>query len=152
MAKEEQIRKAIDNLDEATAKDALALLLADTSSGTKTQTANNPINQEAGQFANFAQAILWLKSKYKFQELNAFTTEADLVYVNTGDRRILLTDTTVGPRKNPEPQMENSNSFNIETNSNSNINESSNENSSSEDMDNAFEPLKKNDRFNNLEL
>ena len=79
MAKEEQIRKAIDNLDETTAKDALALLLADTSSGTKTQTANNPTNQEAGQFANFAQAILWLKSKYKFQELNAFTTEADLV-------------------------------------------------------------------------
>ena len=139
MSKEEQIRSAINNLDDSTAKDALALLL---SSGTTTQ---KTISQSDGlsdkQFSNFAQAINWLKSKYKFQELSVFSTEADLVYVNTGDRKVLITDTTVKPREIQRPVADETLLNNSET-------DFENKN----DIDNAFEPMQKNDRFSNLEL
>lgn len=95
MASEEQIRKAIDGLDESTAKDALALLLAEGGAGSgqsSNSTGRTADAAHGGDFENFAQAIGWLKSRYTFQELAAFTTEADLVYVKAGDRRILLTD------------------------------------------------------------
>lgn len=62
-----------------------------------------------------------------------FSTEADLVYVNTGDRKVLLTDTSVKPRELPKP-TEPQNSDN------------------SDNPENAFEPINKNGRFSNLEL
>lgn len=123
MEKEEQLRNAIKNLDEETAKDALALVLANKNIS-QTNTSN------VKDFSNFAQAIIWLKNKYNFKELESFSTEADLVYVNTGDRKILLTD------KNAVQ---------------SNTNTDSNEPSIAETED-VFEPLQKNGRFSNLEL
>jgi hypothetical protein len=57
-----------------------------------------PSQQVAGMdkpnLANFAQAIIYMKKHYDFEELTHFTTEADLVYVTAGERRILLTDRT----------------------------------------------------------
>ena len=99
MVQEEYIRTVLENYDNETLKDALALLLAENA-----QSSNNVIQTRSNanfdlNFSNFAQAISWLKSKFKFQELDAFSTEADLVYVNTGDRKVLLTDTTVKQRE-----------------------------------------------------
>lgn len=160
MSKEEQIRSAINNLDDSTAKDALALLLSGgvTTQKTTSQTAGIPDKQ----FANFAQAINWLKSKYKFQELSVFSTEADLVYVNTGDRKVLITDTTVKPRENQHPVVDESLLNNGDTdfeNSFENITEKKTvqpqpvqKEENKNDIDNAFEPMQKNDRFSNLEL
>ncbi len=172
--REEQIRKAVDDLDEAVAKDALALLLAGTGAdaerngGFKTRTAETV---PGTNFANFAQAIGWLKSKYAFQELEAFTTEADLVYVQTGDRRILLTDKSalasvhgkgaqehaayqagrfenawepITSAKKPSLQEESSAKTEEET--------ATPQKQAETDMDDAFEPLPKNGRFSNLEL
>jgi hypothetical protein len=48
---------------------------------------------------NFAQAVLFLKENYNFAELELFSTEADLVYVSSGARRILLTDLSVPAEK-----------------------------------------------------
>ena len=174
MSKEEQIRTAIDNLDEQTAKDALALLLAGNTAGLKRPefTSSTETDSISGsmKFANFSQAILWLKSKYKFQELDAFSTEADLVYVNTGDRKILLTDTSakakqvsgegrslhlddfenaweniVSNKKNPENVGQIAEYHNRES-------DNKTEQNNPEEFDQAFEPLPKNSRFSNLEL
>ncbi|MBQ8678963.1 MAG: hypothetical protein IJ530_04285 [Treponema sp.] len=135
MPKVEQIRAAIDSLDDSVAKDTLALLLTEQAEhGVTEKEAVVSGNSSAEMnFDNFAQAINFLKAKYKFQELSLFTTEADLVYVNTGDRKVLLTDTSVKPRKIPKPseQQDSDNPNNPE---------------------NAFEPLNKNGRFSNLEL
>jgi len=92
---EEKIRASINEMDEDIVKDTLAILLSKNSA---------PISESQNvtqktDYKNFAQAILDLKRKYKFQELDLFSTEADLVYVNAGDRKILLTDKTVTPPK-----------------------------------------------------
>ena len=174
MSKEEQIRTAIDNLDEQTAKDALALLLAGNTAGLKRPefTSSTEIDSISGsmKFANFSQAILWLKSKYKFQELDAFSTEADLVYVNTGDRKILLTDTSVKEKQvsgeerslhldDFENAWENivSNKKNLENvgqiaEYHNRESDNKTEQNNPEEFDQAFEPLPKNSRFSNLEL
>lgn len=129
MSNVEKIRAAISNLDDSVAKDTLALLLAEKEvQGTKKgKDTVNQIPNDKTAFDNFAQAINFLKAKYKFQELSLFSTEADLVYVNTGDRKVLLTDTSVKPKENTRPTEQ-------------------------QDFENAFEPLNKNGRFSNLEL
>lgn len=129
MSNVEKIRATISNLDDSVAKDTLALLLAEKEvQGTrKGKDTVNQIPNDKTAFDNFAQAINFLKAKYKFQELSLFSTEADLVYVNTGDRKVLLTDTSVKPKENTRP-------------------------SEQQDFENAFEPLNKNGRFSNLEL
>lgn len=135
MSKVEQIRAAIDNLDDSIAKDTLALLLTEQERHGVTEKAlslSTTPNIETN-FDNFAQAITFLKAKYEFQELSLFMTEADLVYVNTGDRKILLTDTSVKPREIPKPSEKE---------------DSENPNN----PENAFEPVNKNGRFSNLEL
>ena len=133
MAKEEQIRASIDSLDPETLKDMLAILLAkdDTNSGSTASHANTSSN-----YKNFAQAILDLKRNYKFSELNAFTTEADLVYVQAGDRRILLTE------KNAEPVIPQNT---VQPNNNAApVNQKEAENTEVDSMDNAFENIKPN--------
>lgn len=129
MSNVEKIRAAISNLDDSVAKDTLALLLAEKEvQGTKKgKDTVNQIPNDKTAFDNFAQAINFLKAKYKFQELSLFSTEADLVYVNTEDRKVLLTDTSVKPKENTRPTEQ-------------------------QDFENAFEPLNKNGRFSNLEL
>ena len=100
MKSEEQIKSAVYNMDEATLRNCLALLLSGNVSTVRTDSSNTSRNSGMGDFDNFAQAIGYLKNHYHFQELNDFTTEADLVYVKAGDRKVLLTDTTVKPREN----------------------------------------------------
>ena len=179
MASEEQIRKAVDGLDEGTAKDALALLLAGKGadagrSGISTSRAADAAH--GGDLANFAQAIGWLKSRYDFQELAAFTTEADLVYVKAGDRRILLTDrnaptasvvTEARPDARRFPAYQEG-SFESAWESVVSARQAEPPKTAGQPapaeetvplpeqtkdgMDNAFEPLPKNGRFSNLEL
>jgi hypothetical protein len=168
MEQEEYIRTVLENYDNETLKDALALLLAE-----NVQSSNNVIQTRSNanfdsNFSNFAQAISWLKSKFKFQELDAFSTEADLVYVNTGDRKVLLTDTTVKQRE-LQNNFTSNNRDNFEDaweNITSNKNDSHNELQENvenknikeekieqkDDFENAFEPKQKNSRFSNLEL
>ena len=85
----EEIRAALQDVSPETLADALALVFAE---------GKAPSQQVAGMdkpnLANFAQAILYLKKNYGFEELDHFSTEADLVYVNAGERRVLLTDRT----------------------------------------------------------
>lgn len=85
--KPEEIRSAIDNLSIEQMKDVLSIVLAEAKPSSQVIAGkDNP------ELVNFAQAIIFLKQNYDFEELDYFNTEADLVYVNTGDRRILLTD------------------------------------------------------------
>jgi hypothetical protein len=137
--KEEEIRTAIDGMDGSALKDTLALLLSENSSSVQ------PAVQTAQpDYANFAQALLALKKKYKFPELTLFTTEADLVYVQTGDRRILLTDRDAAA-KQPASQPESDTSFPAP------VQEQPSE--IQNDMDNAFEPqTKETGRFGRLEM
>jgi hypothetical protein len=85
--KVEEIRSALGEASPETLADALAIFLVE---------GKSPSQAIAGmdkpELANFAQAIMYLKRNYGFAELDLFATEADLVYVNVGDRRILLTD------------------------------------------------------------
>lgn len=135
MSKEEQIRSSIDHVDSEILKDTLALLLAKNDNAVSTQK-----NTITSNYKNFAQAILDLKKNYKFPELNAFSTEADLVYVQAGDRRILLTE------RNPEPIAKDSHD------SESSVINKDND-SQQDSMDNAFENIKPNDsRFSHLEF
>jgi hypothetical protein len=103
--RETEIRSALDNTGRETLADALAVLLAQGST---------PHEAVAGssrpELTNFAQAILYLKKNYDFEELELFSTEADLVYVQTADRKILLSDrmqssslidTAFGTKKTP---------------------------------------------------
>lgn len=178
MASEEQIRKAVDGLDEDTAKDALALLLAGKGaeagrSGISTGRAADAAH--GGDLANFAQAIGWLKSKYNFQELEAFTTEADLVYVKAGDRRILLTNRNAPAASVTEARSDarrfpayQEGSFESAWEPVVSARQADPPNTSGQPapaeeamplpeqtkdgMDDAFEPLPKNGRFSNLEL
>ena len=135
MSKVEQIRAAIDNLDDSIAKDTLALLLTEQERlGVTEKALSLSTTPNIGtNFDNFAQAITFLKAKYEFQELSLFMTEADLVYVNTGDRKVLLTDTSVKPREIPKSSEKE---------------DSENPNN----PENAFESVNKNGRFSNLEL
>jgi hypothetical protein len=111
-------------------------------------------------FDNFAQVISWLKSKYDFQELRAFYTEADLVYVNTGDRKVLLSDTSVKPveiEKRANSEFDDAwepviSKTQIERNETRRQEEKKLVTEGSQDINNAFEPLKKKGRFSNLEL
>jgi hypothetical protein len=84
---ENEIRSAVAGMEKETLADALALLLA------RGGTPREPVaGGSRPELANFAQAVLYLKKNYDFEELDLFSTEADLVYVQTADRRILLTD------------------------------------------------------------
>jgi len=85
--KAEEIRAALDGVSPETLADALAIVFAE---GKAPSQAVAGMNKP--ELANFAQAIMYLKKNYDFDELEQFTTEADLVYVNAGDRRVLLTD------------------------------------------------------------
>ena len=137
--KEEEIRTAIDGMNETTLKDTLALLLADNS--TSTQAA---VQTTQPAYANFAQALLALKKKYKFPELTLFTTEADLVYIQTGDRRVLLTDRDAAA-KQPAPYPVQDTTY-VDP-----MPEQKTE--TQNDMDNAFEPqTKETGRFGRLEM
>lgn len=132
MSKQEQIRASIENMNDSLVKDALSIILSKESA--QPATIKNEINSN---YKNFAQAILSLKNKYKFPELNYFLVEADLVYVNAGDRRVLLTDKNA-VLQNPQPHTE-QHDFIPEKNDDS--------------IENAFEPLKTNEnRFSHLEL
>ena len=81
---EEHIRAVLEDIDASLVREALAFFLADR------ERSSPP--QEVHEFVNFAQVIAFLKKNYAFAELDLFFTEADLVYVNTGGRRILLSD------------------------------------------------------------
>jgi hypothetical protein len=90
---EKNIRAALEVLDRDLVIDALALLLAEKGEPPP------PPGKDTPEFANFAQAILFLKKNHDFAELDLFSTEADLVYITAGERRILLTDTPVSRPK-----------------------------------------------------
>jgi hypothetical protein len=83
----EEVRSSINEMSKEALADALALFLSQ---------GNTPGQSVAGmdrpELANFAQALQYLKRNYDFEELDYFSTEADLVYVQTGGRRTLLTD------------------------------------------------------------
>jgi len=85
--KAEEVRAALQDVSPEILADALAIVFTE---------GKGPSQAVAGmdkpELANFAQAILYLKKNYDFEELEHFSTEADLVYVNSGDRRVLLTD------------------------------------------------------------
>jgi len=82
----EEIRAALQDVSQETLADALTIVFTE---------GKAPSRQVAGMdkpnLVNFAQAITYLKKHYGFEELEHFTTEADLVYVTAGERRILLT-------------------------------------------------------------
>jgi len=85
--KADEIRAAVKDISQETLADALAIALAE--GGAPTQAV---AGMDKPELANFAQAVAYLKKNYGFEELEYFSTEADLVYVNAGDRRVLLTD------------------------------------------------------------
>lgn len=87
MNKEEEIRSSIDKMNPEILKDTLSILL----SSNVSKNNQNPETSVA-QYKNFAQLILDMKKQYNFHELDLFSTEADLVYIQAGDRRILLTN------------------------------------------------------------
>ena len=82
----EQTRKSLMNAEREQLIDMLALSLTEAKEPTDVSAGTKP------EFANFAQAIQYLKRNFDFTELDLFTTEADLVYVNAADRRIRLSD------------------------------------------------------------
>ena len=135
MPNEEQIRNSINEIDSDILKDTLAILLAKNNN-----VSNNQHISVSDDYKNFAQAILSLKQKYNFPELNFFSTEADLVYIQTGDRRILLTD------KENNTREQKTNPIKTEKDENP-ISKSDNS------FENAFENIMPGDtRFSHLEL
>ena len=143
MAKTEQIRAAIANMDGEIVKDALSIILAKEPA----QTASAARTEIPSNYKNFAQAILALKRQYKFQELNLFSVEADLVYVTAGDRRVLLTDREEALKNAVPPKRPDD--LDIPTDELEKQESNSNEDS----VENAFEPIKNNEsRFSHLEL
>jgi hypothetical protein len=102
--KEEEIRSAIHGMTQETLADAFALLLSEEKVPNKGSAQINKPN-----VSNFAEAILYLKKEYGFTELDLFTTEADLVYVQAGDRRVLLTDSINGSGKSISQYKKNEN-------------------------------------------
>lgn len=91
MGREEEIRNSIDGMSEAVVKDALAMLLVG-KAAERPRAASAGSGIDDNKFSNFAQAVNYLKKHYKFKELEKFRTEADLVYVDTGERKVLLTE------------------------------------------------------------
>jgi hypothetical protein len=87
--KVDEIRSALEDASRETLADALSILLAE---------GKAPNQAVAGtdrpELANFAQAVMYLKKNYDFAELDFFTVEADLAYVEAGGRRFLLTERT----------------------------------------------------------
>lgn len=127
MSREEKIRSTINEIDTEILKDTLAILLSKNNN-----VQNKPMTETTSAYKNFAQAILDLQKKYKFPELQLFTTEADLVYVQAGDRRVLLTEKQEAVKQMPGPDLPQEEAAT---------------------MDNAFENIKPNDtRFSHLEL
>ena len=98
--KEENIRSALESMDKDVLADALAMLLAK-----EKETPKAVAGSDMPDFANFAQAVLYLKKNYDFSELTLFSTEADLVYITAGDRRVLLTDRSF-PNERPQRPVE----------------------------------------------
>lgn len=96
MGREEEIRNSIDGMSEAVVKDALAMLLAG-KAAERPRAASAGSGIDDNKFSNLAQAINYLKRHYKFKELEKFRTEADLVYVDTGERKVLLTEIQTSP-------------------------------------------------------
>jgi hypothetical protein len=88
---EEEIKAVLDDLDDTLVREAFALLLA--------EGREEPPAAALPGFANFAQAVLFLKENYNFAELELFSTEADLVYVAPGARKILLTGLCLSDEK-----------------------------------------------------
>ncbi|MCQ2584677.1 MAG: hypothetical protein MJ185_03730 [Treponema sp.] len=142
MAKEEEIRASIENIDPEILKDTLAILISQNSMNTNSLKPEIQTN-----YKNFAQAVLDLKKKYNFPELNFFSTEADLVYVQAGDRRVLLTERNLNIERPSEPKRQTEEAQPNEKTENS-------ENSETKDsIENAFENIKPNDnRFSRLEF
>ena len=144
MAKTEQIRASIANMDSEIVKDALSIILAKDS---VQNDINTPKTEVHSNYNNFAQAILSLKRQYKFPELDFFSVEADLVYVTAGDRRVLLTDKE-SVLKNSAPLQSP-----LDSAPYSNESESLNQEGKEDSVENAFEPIKNNEsRFSHLEL
>lgn len=139
MAKEEEIRASIENIDPEILKDTLAILLSQNSMNTNSLKPEIQTN-----YKNFAQAVLDLKKKYNFPELNFFSTEADLVYVQAGDRRVLLTERNLNIERPSEPKRQTEEAQPNEKTENSETKDS---------IENAFENIKPNDnRFSRLEF
>lgn len=127
MNKEEEIRSSIDKMEPEILKDTLSILLSNNISNN-----NQNFETSIAQYKNFAQLILDMKKQYNFHELDLFSIEADLVYIQTGNRRILLTNTD-----------ENSNNDSLPKNQGAN----------SPSPDDAFENIRNADsRFSKLEL
>lgn len=127
MNKEEEIRSSIDKMEPEILKDTLSILLSNNISNN-----NQNFETSIAQYKNFAQLILDMKKQYNFHELDLFSIEADLVYIQTGNRRILLTNTD-----------ENSNNDSLPKNQGAN----------SPSPDEAFENIRNSDnRFSKLEL
>jgi hypothetical protein len=89
--REEQINAVLEDMDSELVREALAILLA--------EEREQPPAAAVPEFENFARAVLFLKENYDFAELELFSTEADLVYLTTGTRRILLTDPSLPGEK-----------------------------------------------------
>jgi hypothetical protein len=102
IVKKEEIRAAINDIPQEILADALALFLDRENIPNQSVT-----DMGKPELVNFAQAIQYLKKNYDFEELDYFTSEADLVYVHTGERRILLTDKM---NRIPVSEMERGNS------------------------------------------
>lgn len=99
MNKEEEIRSSIDKMEPEILKDTLSILLSNNISNN-----NQNFETSIAQYKNFAQLILDMKKQYNFHELDLFSTEADLVYIQAGDRRILLTNTDENFEKDSLPK------------------------------------------------
>lgn len=97
MSKEEQIRASINDIDADILRDTLAILLSKNDNLTSEHREEHKVH-----YQNFAQAILDLKKQFNFPELDLFSTEADLVYIQAGDRKVLLTEKSESPTP-PKP-------------------------------------------------
>ncbi|WP_315602308.1 hypothetical protein [Treponema socranskii] len=85
-ASSDELSAAVRHMDEEAVRNALIEVLSLPDAGVQ------PIPGQKREFANFAQAVEYMKDEYAFEELDAFTTEADLVYVQAGNRKVLLTE------------------------------------------------------------
>lgn len=106
----EETRKSLINTEREQLIDMLALSLTEAKEPSSVATGAKP------EFSNFAQAIQYLKRNFNFTELDLFTTEADLVYVNAADRRILLSDKhdIIRHESRGEPKTADKNGFQTE--------------------------------------
>lgn len=105
MNKEKEIRSSIDKMEPEILKDTLSILLSNNISNN-----NQNFETSIAQYKNFAQLILDMKKQYNFHELDLFSTEADLVYIQTGNRRILLTNTDENLNNDSLPKNQGANS------------------------------------------